>query len=403
MAMMMTGRVLLVCALCVLWCGGGGIHARDLNGNAQGDCMASGVLGVKKSFLSGGCGKKLAFFRLRPAFFNAIQAEEKEVNDVSQEINNLGSDTIPPPQALSPVTEKPEASPPPPPGASHSEDSDRSQTGGGGSSGVSNGDDNPTVEVSVHVDNSASSNTNGGGDLQNTGVESATQKKNNSSETDNLSGKTLDSPALPKLQNPELPDLGKSKLSPNIQEVISVDAPDRDASGSDTVESDRDTKDSPSVLPTEKNPTGETLLPVPSTGESPTTKTTAPNDSENPREKNENTTTSGAGTESEVPKTSSKNDLTEQNSQERVTPVLTKSAATNSSADSKTSSTSASRNGDAQGKANENGDDPDGDASKGTHDDPEDGNTNFGPTASDTGPEAVNNTETNDTTTYWRQ
>ncbi|PBJ73636.1 mucin-associated surface protein [Trypanosoma cruzi cruzi] len=27
MAMMMTGRVLLVCALCVLWCGVGGIHA----------------------------------------------------------------------------------------------------------------------------------------------------------------------------------------------------------------------------------------------------------------------------------------------------------------------------------------------------------------------------------------
>ncbi|PBJ76633.1 mucin-associated surface protein [Trypanosoma cruzi cruzi] len=27
MAMMMTGRVLLVCALCVLWCGAGGIHA----------------------------------------------------------------------------------------------------------------------------------------------------------------------------------------------------------------------------------------------------------------------------------------------------------------------------------------------------------------------------------------
>ncbi|EAN99580.1 Mucin-associated surface protein (MASP) [Trypanosoma cruzi] len=29
MAMMMTGRVLLVCALCVLWCGAGGVHAED--------------------------------------------------------------------------------------------------------------------------------------------------------------------------------------------------------------------------------------------------------------------------------------------------------------------------------------------------------------------------------------
>ncbi|KAF8277940.1 Mucin-associated surface protein (MASP), subgroup S008 [Trypanosoma cruzi] len=33
MAMMMTGRVLLVCALCVLWCGAGGGYAWDFGNN----------------------------------------------------------------------------------------------------------------------------------------------------------------------------------------------------------------------------------------------------------------------------------------------------------------------------------------------------------------------------------
>ncbi|KAF8280355.1 Mucin-associated surface protein (MASP), putative, partial [Trypanosoma cruzi] len=33
MAMMMTGRVLLVCALCVLWCGAGGSYAWDFGSN----------------------------------------------------------------------------------------------------------------------------------------------------------------------------------------------------------------------------------------------------------------------------------------------------------------------------------------------------------------------------------
>ncbi|EAN84554.1 mucin-associated surface protein (MASP), putative, partial [Trypanosoma cruzi] len=44
--MMMTGRVLLVCALCVLWCGAGWVYAREFENNALGGCMASGALGA---------------------------------------------------------------------------------------------------------------------------------------------------------------------------------------------------------------------------------------------------------------------------------------------------------------------------------------------------------------------
>ncbi|KAF8277298.1 Mucin-associated surface protein (MASP), subgroup S103 [Trypanosoma cruzi] len=41
MAMMMAGRVLLVCALCVLWCGAGGIHADKVVGVPAGDVASN--------------------------------------------------------------------------------------------------------------------------------------------------------------------------------------------------------------------------------------------------------------------------------------------------------------------------------------------------------------------------
>ncbi|KAF8278836.1 Mucin-associated surface protein (MASP), putative, partial [Trypanosoma cruzi] len=74
---MMTGRVLLVCALCVLWCGAGGVYARDLDNNkALGGCMASGVLGVKTSYVPNGCNKYMPTPPLRSALpIPAIQAE----------------------------------------------------------------------------------------------------------------------------------------------------------------------------------------------------------------------------------------------------------------------------------------------------------------------------------------
>ncbi|PBJ76586.1 mucin-associated surface protein [Trypanosoma cruzi cruzi] len=78
MAMMMTGRVLLVCALCVLWCGAGGIHARNPDSNSLGGYMASGGFGRKKSFLSNGSIKNLsAPLLLSASFISAIQAEAR--------------------------------------------------------------------------------------------------------------------------------------------------------------------------------------------------------------------------------------------------------------------------------------------------------------------------------------
>ncbi|RNC41208.1 mucin-associated surface protein (MASP) [Trypanosoma cruzi] len=79
MAMMMTGRVLLVCALCVLWCGAGGVYARDGENNAQGGCMVPGGFGKKASYLASGCDKNAPTLSLRSVLpILVIQAGDSE-------------------------------------------------------------------------------------------------------------------------------------------------------------------------------------------------------------------------------------------------------------------------------------------------------------------------------------
>ncbi|KAF8302367.1 Mucin-associated surface protein (MASP), subgroup S043 [Trypanosoma cruzi] len=79
MAMMMTSRVLLVCALCVLWCGVCGVYARNPDNNSLGGYMASGGFGRNKSFLSTGFIKNFSTpLLLSASFISAIQAEARE-------------------------------------------------------------------------------------------------------------------------------------------------------------------------------------------------------------------------------------------------------------------------------------------------------------------------------------
>ncbi|EKG02653.1 mucin-associated surface protein (MASP), putative, partial [Trypanosoma cruzi] len=406
MAMMMTGRALLVCALCVLWCGAGFAHARDRENNAQGGCITSGLLGRKTLYLLRDFNKAVLTPPLRsPFFIDAIQAEAEELKEVSKEGDGLGSDVIPQPPAPPPAPEIPL---PPPIDASVSEGSGRSEagansqtgggiSGGGGSGGISHGEKDSTVEVSLLVDKSASFTANDGDGSQNTGVESVTQK-NNSSGTHELSVKAPDLPVLPKLQNPGVSDLEKSKISPNTQETITVETPDRGASRGYAGESEVDTKVSASVSSAKSKPTGKPSLPVLSTGESPTIKTTGPNDSETPTEKNGETAASGTEMDSAKPKPSSKNDAAEQQNQERDRPDLMKDAATGHLAGTAALPISTDGNGDAHGTASENGDDTGRHSTKKTHDNPEADNTNVGITASEAAPEAVNSSQTNNTT-----
>ncbi|PWV15253.1 Mucin-associated surface protein (MASP) [Trypanosoma cruzi] len=96
MAMVMTGRVLLVCVLCVLCCGAGGVYARELDNKALGGCMASGALGMNTSYVRNGCNKYMPTPPLRSALpIPAIQAEVQQSTFVSKDGNNLGSVTPP--------------------------------------------------------------------------------------------------------------------------------------------------------------------------------------------------------------------------------------------------------------------------------------------------------------------
>ncbi|KAF8287041.1 Mucin-associated surface protein (MASP), putative, partial [Trypanosoma cruzi] len=92
----MTGRVLLVCALCVLCCAAGGVYARELDNKALGGCMASGALGMNTSYVRNGCNKYMPTPPLRSALpIPAIQAAVQQPTVVSQDGNNLGSVTPP--------------------------------------------------------------------------------------------------------------------------------------------------------------------------------------------------------------------------------------------------------------------------------------------------------------------
>ncbi|KAF8305750.1 Mucin-associated surface protein (MASP), putative, partial [Trypanosoma cruzi] len=89
---MMAGRLLLVCALCVLWCGAGGVYARYLDNNPVGGCVASGGFGAKTSYLKSGCGKTALTLHLRSILpIPAIQAEDEQETRKPEEGTTLGS------------------------------------------------------------------------------------------------------------------------------------------------------------------------------------------------------------------------------------------------------------------------------------------------------------------------
>ncbi|EKF29680.1 mucin-associated surface protein (MASP), putative [Trypanosoma cruzi marinkellei] len=158
MAMMMTGRVLLVCALCVLWCGGGGIDAREVDNNALGGCTAWGVSGDKSFYVPSRCNKAA----LTPPLRHVFSISAAVVSTEGQVSATIGRDLVP-------VAVPPPPPPPPPPTSNTPKASEAptsrgvSQTGegtvsggGGGSgqsgnpngSGVSTPEPSPTVVTS---------------------------------------------------------------------------------------------------------------------------------------------------------------------------------------------------------------------------------------------------------------
>ncbi|EKF27275.1 mucin-associated surface protein (MASP), putative [Trypanosoma cruzi marinkellei] len=92
MAVMMTGRVLLVCALCVLWCGAGGVYARGLDKKAPDGCMASRVLATNGSHMPGRCDRTTAMPPLRFALpFSAVEASSSAEDSGKKQIDPVGT------------------------------------------------------------------------------------------------------------------------------------------------------------------------------------------------------------------------------------------------------------------------------------------------------------------------
>ncbi|EKF29183.1 mucin-associated surface protein (MASP), putative, partial [Trypanosoma cruzi marinkellei] len=165
----------------------------------------------------------------------------------------------------------------------------------------------------------------------------------------------------------EVPVPGNDSLSPttNVGGVLQTTGDNSATPEDNTLVSDEQAgKATPPVPPT---PQEQITL----TEESPKTTTTAPNGSGTPTQKDENTAKSRTGTESDAPKPSSTNGVAGQHSQERNTSDVMKSTAANSSEDTAASSIYTNGDGDAQGKENENDDDPERHDPKGTYDDPE--------------------------------
>ncbi|EKF29151.1 mucin-associated surface protein (MASP), putative, partial [Trypanosoma cruzi marinkellei] len=96
-AMMMTGRVLLVCALCVLWCDAAGVHARELENNALGGCMVSGVLGTNGSHVSSGCEKSALTLPLRSVLSVTVAEVTTGEEESETKLKNPELNPLPPP------------------------------------------------------------------------------------------------------------------------------------------------------------------------------------------------------------------------------------------------------------------------------------------------------------------
>ncbi|KAF8281898.1 Mucin-associated surface protein (MASP), subgroup S085 [Trypanosoma cruzi] len=82
MAMVMTGRALLVCALCVLWCGACGVYARELDSNGLDGSVSSGVLGANWPHIPSGSDKNAVMLPPRSVLPITV-AEALNENDVS--------------------------------------------------------------------------------------------------------------------------------------------------------------------------------------------------------------------------------------------------------------------------------------------------------------------------------
>ncbi|EAN99454.1 Mucin-associated surface protein (MASP) [Trypanosoma cruzi] len=235
MAMMMTGRVLLVCALCVLWCGAGGSFADEERaglGSGGGPPPESQELETSPQVTQGirdGTGG----VKVKKPPEDEVEEEEDEDNDddegagTDEEEKEKSKEKEDAQQTRKSKSSSKEVAPLTIPKASG-----LGEAGGGSPSGVdgvgssesSDGSEDLNLEVSGPVVNSPPPLPNAAaGGLQNTDGALSPQK-NNFSETGVHSGKTPPAPSLPKSQAPAMPKPEAEEQSSTEQDT--EDSPD---------------------------------------------------------------------------------------------------------------------------------------------------------------------------------
>ncbi|KAF8304186.1 Mucin-associated surface protein (MASP), subgroup S074 [Trypanosoma cruzi] len=396
MAMMMTGRVLLVCALCVLWCGAGGGFgiARDNrciegDGNVLTHTHNGGNNGLR---LTADCG----LFSTRMGLIKAVAA-----GDGSRDEN--GNDLL----------ENEDKSPQGGEAAGSGDNETPGPKGGNGAAGAAT----PPSPSGPGVPGAGDE----GGQLPAAGQEE--NKKNKVDPNSNAAA------GPPDQTNDQLPSSSGSTSTPGEKHPLmgtsdinqlptdtetKGDADLQDKNGSDeAIEEEDGDKDK------EKKQEKKTLLPETQEGQNngggtpPSSGGPAPSISEsegsplpdqenlqNQKKVKNEATHSGPKMESKAPEPPSGDATQGQHRHDTDTEVSTKNAATGSPAEPTSSSTSTSGSGDhVQNKADED----DAQSSEGQHDSLETGNTNVVPTLSEEAPKTAKTTtaaQTNHTTTH---
>ncbi|PWV05524.1 Mucin-associated surface protein (MASP) [Trypanosoma cruzi] len=380
MALMMTGRVLLVCALCVLWCGTPGVDATNHENNAVGVCMTSGGFGGKMSYLSSGCDKTDVGLAMRSILpITAAEASDDEVVSNTADINSQSS-----------------------------QNSNADTAGGGGSGGsggiVNNfGDDREGVrghsDSRSHDDLSSSSILNEVVD-SNALSGPIPAKSRKSPEKDPKSEEMSTRPLLPELVVQEdTITKAHDQLSHTIEKAGNQ-VVGGGAAGEGVKQRDMGTTGPSSNQPAPPAPQEITQTPAdpPGKGGLP-----APTESRNKKDQPLENLPLTTKTESEALETSLGDQLPERKRHEEAPADLMKDAVTDNPGKTTATSISTIDSGDAHEKEGKDDDTDERPTSKEHNSSPETGNTNDAPTASEAEPQRAETTATtvakkNDTT-----
>ncbi|KAF8303903.1 Mucin-associated surface protein (MASP), subgroup S074 [Trypanosoma cruzi] len=390
MAMMMTGRVLLVCALCVLWCVTVfGIARDDRCVEGDGNVLTHTHNGGNDRVrLKVGCG----LFSTRMGLINAVAAEDDSGNGISNAVLDGKEKTAPGPKGVKGAAGA--ATPPSPSGLGVS--------GAGAETGQL-----PAADQKGNEKNNLDP-----------GSKEATDSQDQT--TDQLSSPSGSTPTRSG-ENPSSKDTDDINQLPKGTETKG-DADRQDKNGSDeaveeedgdknkgkkqekntlqpeTQEGQHNGGGTPPSLPALLPPPIPSGGPAPSLSESEGSPPTEPKNSQNPKKVTNEATPSGPTMESKASEPPSGDATQGQHSHDTDTEDPTKNAATGSPAEPTSSSTSASGSGDhVQNKADED----DAQSSEGQHDSLETGNTNVVPTLSEAAPQTTKTTtatQTNHTT-----